>query len=801
MRSFITDIVVVIVLLAFFSSAVFANEHVGDPDCVIAKADACGAAAEKLDMEFVTDNKKKDHAWGCIIREGDEGKVVWKGKKGKGKTCDGKKCKNKFDKLDSAFTRVFCGLEEEEEAETSGPTSSPTSEPTSSPTISSSSSPTSDPTASPTTSSPTSSPTESPTSSPTSSPTASPTKGPTDSPTSDPTSSPREKEESAGGDIDEKGESDAFDSLTVKATIPPTSDSSSSQSSLQSELVTEEETEEVTEEVTEVVTEEETVSPTAAPSSSRSAAPSELTTQEATSSPTTEAPVLSPTEAPVPSPTEAPVPSPTEAPVPSPTEAPVSQTEAPVSPTLSPTLSPVDPTEPPKVVTCYDYTNAFDLGQKECTSHSLYKNIRAEFERQQEESDEPDCKGGLHGEMYKLTGSPEDGAWYPALQVLCDVALARSAEETPSDSWSSLEAKSIDLEEFFEGGGFLNDETGNFHQKASEFERRGGTDRFSYVGDDPRLNDYMRTTEKSYAAGQAIMTFYGDEAKTSFLSPPTTGFENGCEATNAAVCCWHRDRQYYDNNGHCHFGWCKDKDPGDNTDLCWIEGEEDGEVYPYPGEETEGDLHCHGFAWPSNEVDDAADANDKAKWNNLFFVSMYDHLYQRGYVDSVTDNPMIAGAQAMCGCVEDMNPIARADCTQVVARSEYTAYQDENTGLLVVENVPGTFELEYKACEGYDYDENMTPEEFAEFDYNPHSAGLTRQNNDLAAFAFRQYLEGKVDESHIEAFEETIIGYRDPTVNDGDEEREVACKAAFEKRYPNKEWVERELEIEEEIDL
>merc|ERR1711924_541962 len=56
-------------------------------------------------------------------------------------------------------------------------------------------------------------------------------------------------------------------------------------------------------------------------------------------------------------------------------------------------------------------------------------------------------------------------------------------------------------------------------------------------------------------------------------------------------------------------------------------------------------------------------------WNNLFFVSMYDHLYQRGYVDSVTDDPQIAGSQAMCGCVEDMNPVARADCTEAVGRT------------------------------------------------------------------------------------------------------------------------------------
>jgi len=682
-----------IILLALFSSTttVLAKEFVGDRSCgQIKKKNDCKAAAQTLDMKFKQNKGKEGHAWGCIIPNG-ENYVEWKSGKGAGTSCDGSKCKNKFNSLDSSFTRVYCGLEEEaqEEAtvETPAPTKAPTKAPTSAPTITSSSSPTNSPTEAPTTSSPTESPTESPT---TASPTDSPTSAPT---TSSPTASRKDKEE----------EEDNLEETTGDATIPP--------SSTETEEVTEEEEEE----------EEDTVPPT-----------------------------------------------------------------------LSPTLA-ADPTDAPKVVTCYDYTNVIELGQKECTSHSLYVKIREEFNRQQEEADE-DCKGGLHTEMWKLTGSPEDWQWYAYLQTLCDAALKKNAADAPTDSWSSLEGASVNLEEYFEGGTFLNDETGNFQQDVDDFERHGGYDRFGYVGEDTRLNDYMRTTEESYAAGKAIMTFYGDEAKSSYLSSPTTGFENGCAETNAAVCCWHRDRQYYDNNGHCHFGWCKDKDPGDNTDLCWIE--EGDDVYPYPGEETEGDLHCHGFAWPSNEVDDADDANDKAKWNNLFFVSMYDHLYQRGYVDSITDDPKIAGTQAMCGCVEDMNPIARADCTMVVARSEYKAYQDENTGLLVVESVPGSFELEFKACEGYDYDESITPEAFAEFDYNPHSAGLTRQNNDLSAYVFRQYLEGKVDESHTEALEKTIIGYRDPTVNDGDEEREIACKAAFEKRYPDKEWVERELDIE-----
>merc|ERR1712072_1184583 len=127
--------------------------------------------------------------------------------------------------------------------------------------------------------------------------------------------------------------------------------------------------------------------------------------------------------------------------------------------------------------------------------------------------------------------------------------------------------------------------------------------------------------------------------------------------TNAAVCCWHRDRQYFDRNGDCGARNCANADPGDNTDLCWTETE-DGTVFPYPGSATEQHLHCHGFAW-GNELEGQYDLNGNLKWNNLFFVSMYDHLYTRGYAESITNDPSIAGEQAMCGCVEDMAPIAR----------------------------------------------------------------------------------------------------------------------------------------------
>jgi len=448
--------------------------------------------------------------------------------------------------------------------------------------------------------------------------------------------------------------------------------------------------------------------------------------------------------------------------------------------------------------TCFDYTGVIEIGEKECSWGHLYHQIRAVYVEQEKEpwAQKWYCRGGLWSDLRALTNTTDDedhNSWKKGLQALCDGAIRGHAEGVSTSSWGSIEGAAIDMEEYIAGTGFLNDETGNLQQKESEFTRRGGYDRFHYVGTDPRLNDYMPTTEASYQGGQAIYKFYGDEAKKTFLNTPTSNFESGCPATNAAVCCWHRDRQYFDNNGSCHETHCVKRNPGDNTDLCWTE-DEDGEIFPYPTEETEGDMHCHGFAW-GNEGDEL-DVNTAAKWNNLFFVSMYDHLYQRGYVNSITDDPAIMGEQAMCGCVEDMNPIARADCTEAIGRSNYTAYQDAETGLFVVDINPEAFHIEFRACEGYDYLDEITPEEFAEVDYNAHSAGLSRQNNDLSAFMFRQYLEGKVDLEHTEAFEETIIGYKDPTVNDGDNQREAACKAAFEERFPDEEWVLKEIEEE-----
>merc|ERR1712118_566910 len=78
----------------------------------------------------------------------------------------------------------------------------------------------------------------------------------------------------------------------------------------------------------------------------------------------------------------------------------------------------------------------------------------------------------------------------------------------------------------------------------------------------------------------------------------------------------------------------------------------------------------------------------------------------------------------------------------------------------------------------------ITRQEFQEeYNYNREDAGLESSNNDLSAFMFKQYLRGDVEESHVEAYEKTIVGYRDPSVNDGDDERQILCKAKYEEEF------------------
>ena len=49
--------------------------------------------------------------------------------------------------------------------------------------------------------------------------------------------------------------------------------------------------------------------------------------------------------------------------------------------------------------TCFDYTEAFELGPKDCSKWILYERIRAIYDEQSEEDGAEDCKGGVNREI------------------------------------------------------------------------------------------------------------------------------------------------------------------------------------------------------------------------------------------------------------------------------------------------------------------------------------------------------------------------------------------------------------------
>jgi len=99
------------------------------------------------------------------------------------------------------------------------------------------------------------------------------------------------------------------------------------------------------------------------------------------------------------------------------------------------------------------------------------------------------------------------------------------------------------------------------------------------------------------------------------------------------------------------------------SDICYVDHERSPQANHVAGGFTifegdaEGDTHCHGFVW----TDDETSTDFRYKANTLFYVSMRDHMKNRGYVRNVPGAPM-------CGCVEQMPTVERADCTQTSDR-------------------------------------------------------------------------------------------------------------------------------------
>ena len=153
------------------------------------------------------------------------------------------------------------------------------------------------------------------------------------------------------------------------------------------------------------------------------------------------------------------------------------------------------------------------------------------------------------------------------------------------------------------------------------------------------------------------MAFYGAGQYGKVVFPDSLPMFSSCQA-NSVYCCWPSDRQPNDGNGDCEYptdSQCVDAKPSDNTNLCLTQHaaasssttwkSSTGQfIFPADDAEGEGPIHCHGFVW------DEFNQNDPTvmfKGNSLFYISMYDHMYNRGYVRNIPGAPM-------CGCAEQV---------------------------------------------------------------------------------------------------------------------------------------------------
>ncbi|KAL7531765.1 hypothetical protein ACHAXR_005425 [Thalassiosira sp. AJA248-18] len=94
----------------------------------------------------------------------------------------------------------------------------------------------------------------------------------------------------------------------------------------------------------------------------------------------------------------------------------------------------------------------------------------------------------------------------------------------------------------------------------------------------------------------------------------------------------------------------------------------------------------------------------------MFFVSMYDHMYQRGYVKNIPGAPM-------CGCVEQMPTVSRSDCTQVdLTETIEITFDGANFNSKVA-----SIDVNFNACQG-----------------------INNRNNDLWAYMARLYYQGDI---------------------------------------------------------
>jgi len=296
-----------------------------------------------------------------------------------------------------------------------------------------------------------------------------------------------------------------------------------------------------------------------------------------------------------------------------------------------------------------------------------------------------------------------------ALDVDSNTAVQRKISNKCSEDnfpWKEVTQKGYVFDnEIFDGGTYYNEDLETLDEYGIYRNR---------LADDPgaRLREIERVIAKD-----------GGIEFPSYLN-----HFDSCDL-RAAMCCFVQDRQANDGNGSCATPYeenCVDADPAGNTDICYHDMENSPISSRTPGGfslfegDDEGVAYCHGFAWSNDPSDESA----RYLGNNLFYVTLYEHLTNRGYVGNVPGAPK-------CACIEKMPVSTRADCTEIEADEEVQFYYSDGSLDATILDA----DIDFNSCQG-----------------------ANGNNNDLEAYYERLTDEGKASEAELAGVRQHLVG-------------------------------------------
>lgn len=334
--------------------------------------------------------------------------------------------------------------------------------------------------------------------------------------------------------------------------------------------------------------------------------------------------------------------------------------------------------------------SSYSIAADSCSYDAFVSSLQAELTS-------VGCAHGAAIEMQLTLGQTQDEA---------QSAIAEACSESHLPFGEITGQGHIFDKEYYDGGTYYNEERQSFDKNGITIHK---------LETDP---------------GDRIEQIYDVIAQSRGITFPENLINfDSCEL-NAAMCCFVQDRQARDNNGNCATPYdenCVDADPADNTDICYVDmsrsptSSRTTDGFSLFEHEDEDDSHCHGFAW----AEDPTDPSARFKGNNLFYVSMYDHLTQRGYARNVPGGPM-------CACVEQMPVVTRADCTEIAITEDVTFTYSSADGLsAAISNL----DINFNACQG-----------------------ANGNNNDLGAYYERLLDEEKISDEKRDSFYDTVVG-------------------------------------------